>query len=73
MIHVSKRFLSTVRPYISKSKESYILKKHNFKCAGPDVHAKLSYLCPLHLNKIDLNEAVLFGKIYQIDHIFYVL
>ena len=69
MFSFSRRLLSTLRPNLSKSKENYILKKYNFKCAGPNKDANLAYTCPLHLNDMDLNESVLFGKIYQIDHI----
>ena len=39
---IKKRFFSTLRPYLSKSKENYILKKYNFKCDGPNKFAKLS-------------------------------
>ena len=60
------------RPKISDSKEMYILKKYDHKCAGPGPDSEISnyYVCPLKKNGDgNLINNTLFGKIYQIDHI----
>lgn len=67
------RFFSTSinksRPFISKCKEIYILNKFNNRCAGPKESDNLNYICPLHKLDLNLYEATLFGKSFQIDHI----